>query len=227
MKRTILGICLLGLFLSLTAQDKAFHNSLSLNFAGVIRNSGADFPFQPLTRSWVPGIEYRFDYGKRLSLRAGLDYQPLVGFGVGVVGSDRFFQTQIRGLSLSSGVQYRFWRDDYSKNFRMYAFGDFITGREWRENRLNDQLARTPLERHTESIGVHGSLGLGLGMEYILLERLVLRVELAIASGIELREEIDLLQNTAADFGFFPRDTETWFRLSPSLLSELSIGWRF
>lgn len=231
MKRTILSICLLGLFLSLTAQDQAFHNSLSLNFAGAARNGGDVLPIQPPARLWVPGIEYRFDYSKQFTFRAGLDYQPLVRYGSRVAGSDNFFQRRIRGLNLSSGVQYRFWGDDFLKTFRMYAFGDLILGREWVENRINDQVSRVPLERHTESLLIHASLGLGLGMEYIFLERLVLRAEMAIMSGLHLSEEIDLLQNTTADFGFFPRNVEAGFvtrmPFPSNLFSELSIGWRF
>lgn len=228
MKRMILGICLLGLFMRLTAQDKAFRNSVSLNFRNITSNIGADFPYRPAARLWIPGIEGRFDYGKQSSLRLGFDYQPLLSFGLGDVGSDRFFQTSSEGINVRAGLQYRFWGDEFSKNFRMYGFVDLILGREWVERRLNDQLARNPFEMHTESLSISTSLGLGVGAEYILLERLVLRAGGAIIGGVSLREEIDVLQTTTADFGFFPQDAETRFSLNMYLYSyDLSIGWRF
>ncbi|MEL7531472.1 MAG: hypothetical protein AAFN10_09205 [Bacteroidota bacterium] len=231
MKTTLLSICLFGLLVSLRAQDQGFYNSLSLNFAGATRNLTGDFPLQPAENLWVPGLEYRFDYGKRLSIRMGFDYQPLVGYTVGVLDSDNFSDIRFKGSCISVGAQYRFWGDDFLKQFRMYALGDLILGREWVERRASSVtlLNPTPREYHDEALTVNASILLGFGAEYIFCERIVLRVESSIGGGLYLREEVDIIKNLRSDFGFIPQNGE--LNLDGEIpffpFSELSIGWRF
>ncbi|MEL7533609.1 MAG: hypothetical protein AAFN10_20010 [Bacteroidota bacterium] len=227
MKRILLSICLLGLFFSLTAQDKVLRNSLSLNFASSFRNLGVITPIEPPSRFVFPGLEYRYDYGERLSLRAGLDYLPLLSYELRDAGSTSFVRNSARGLHLTSGIQYRFWGDDFSKHFRAYALADLVLGRQWVERVGSFDTFTTLVEEHTEWLVVHASLAWGLGVEYLPIDRLVIRAEFALSVGLNRNQLIDRLEDDTTEFGFFPQAEQTPFLINTSPFTELSIGWRF
>lgn len=227
MKRILLSICLLGLFFSLGAQNKVFRNNLSLNFASSFRNIGIPYPIRPPSQLVFPGIEYRYEYSERLSLRAGLDYLPLINFELGEAGSTVFSQTSVRGISLTSGLQYRFWGDDFSEDLRVYALADLILGRQWIDREGSFENFTTLIEEHTEWLVVHASLAWGLGMEYLPIDRLVIRAEVALSVGMLRQQIIDRLEDDTTELGFFPQSEQTRFLINASPFTELSIGWRF
>ncbi|MEL6842192.1 MAG: hypothetical protein AAFP02_03175 [Bacteroidota bacterium] len=228
MKKITLSIVLFGLCFSLSAQDKAFRNSLSLNFVSAFTNIGVSMPVNPPARMMFPGLEYRYEYGERLSLRAGLDYRPQITYRLEVDGTEDFSQTSVRGLNLSSGVQYRFWGDDFSQDFRMYAFGDLILGRQWVENQGSFQVfTGDTLVQHVETLSVHASLSWGVGVEYIPISRLVIRAEAGLSGGVVLHQWIDRVEDEQTEIGFFPQGADPRFLINGNLFTELSIGWRF
>ncbi len=227
MKKTILSICLLGLFLSLSAQDKVFRHNLSINFASSFRNIGVVTPIEPPSQFVFPGLEYRYEYSERLSMRAGLDYLPLTSYELTNTNSTAFGRYSARGLHLTSGLQYRFWGDKFSKDFRAYAFADLMLGRQLVETMASLETFNGLIEQHTEWLVVHASFSWGLGIEYLPIDRLVLRAEFALGLGINRNQLIDRMEDDTTELGFFPQADETRLLLHTSPLTELSIGWRF
>lgn len=109
----------------------------------------------------------------------------------------------------------------------MYALADLILGRHWEERHLSFQGAIGLDELHLESLGIHASLGLGFGLEYIPINRLVIRAEFAFAYGYIWQQTIDRLEDNTTELAFFPQETEPRSLVDLALLSEFSIGWRF
>ncbi|MEL7342874.1 MAG: hypothetical protein AAGM67_20485, partial [Bacteroidota bacterium] len=80
MKKITLGIVLLGLCLSMQAQDDQYRNTLSLDFYGPIVSAGLLLlPNRPAPNSFafIPSLEYRRAIGERMAWRLDFDYHPL------------------------------------------------------------------------------------------------------------------------------------------------------
>ncbi|MEL6842193.1 MAG: hypothetical protein AAFP02_03180 [Bacteroidota bacterium] len=229
MKRISLSIVLLALCLSMTAQDKQYRNTLSLDFSGpAFAVAGLLFPGQARGPfAFVPRLEYRRAFGERMAWRLSFDYHPLSSTTIGLPGVNNFSETRSKDIYLSTGLQYYLGENDLNKNLRFFAFVDIITGREWSE-RQGSQMGRVePIPHHFESLEINAALGWGLGAEYSPISRLVIRAELGFGAGVYMWQQINRLEDEVTEIGFLFQRQDPNYSLLLSLPMELSIGWRF
>lgn len=230
MKRITLSIVLIGLCLSMQAQDDQYRNTLSLDFSGPILATVSLFTPTPPpgTFAFLPSLEYRRAFGERMAWRASFVYQPLSSTTRGVLGSNNFLQTRMQRISFNTGLQYYFGNADFVKNLRLYVFGDIILGRQWSEDRGSFQGGTAdPILSHFETLEIHVALGWGLGAEYSPINRLVIRAELGFGAGLLMWQRIDRLEDELTEIGFLFQRQDPNYSLLLALPMELSIGWRF
>ncbi|MEM6345889.1 MAG: hypothetical protein AAF927_18490 [Bacteroidota bacterium] len=221
MKKLILTSLLSALCLSLFAQKSppAFKHQLSLNFTAPF--NGLRRIFSPANAGvlFIPGIEYRFRFNDRITGRLGGGYSPSQLWKSGEPDGSLHSQVQFSAFGVSAGAQYHFGLEAYIPNFQFYTFGE-LGGSTYRDEYTINNLSNTPSEiiSNTTISGLGASFGLGI--TYILRQRIVFCYETAYSFSISDREIINpsattpILNLRSSAHTFIP-------------INEFSIGWRF